>query len=64
MLCSGHGPARDDHGVDGKQGEKEEELKGYLGAALVGVGVARSGLVAGAGGSAVRKLVGGRAPAR
>ena len=42
---------RGDHGVEGKQGLKEEELKGYLGAALVGVGVARSGLVAAAGGS-------------
>ena len=34
---------------EGKQGEKEEELKVYLGATLVGVGVARSGLAAGAG---------------
>ena len=41
----------DGHGVEGKQGEKEEELKGYLVVAFFGVGVARSGLVAGAGGS-------------
>ena len=48
----------------GNKGKRKRSSRATSGAALVGVGVARSGLVAGAGWSAVRKLVGGRAPAR
>ena len=40
-------------GGEGPVGEKQEELKGYLRVALVGVGVARSGGAMGAGGPAV-----------